>query len=566
MKQFQNLPLNRKLTLIIMLTTAAAMMFSAVAIITYQIHTFSNFIISELETTAEILAANGSAALRFDVPRDASTTLSSLEAKPHISGASFFTPEGRLFATYSRDDIPLPMPSFPLKEGHTFDFDQHSVILIKGIQHDGDFIGSLLIQSDLAIFYDQLYQSIATILLIIVACSALALILAFRLLRVVSQPITGLMNVVNQVSEHRDYSLRAKKYFNDDLGLLTEGFNDMLHQIQIRDTDLQQEISDRKRAESSLQEAYGGMEQRVRERTAEISKYRENLEELVADRTAELKTANEQLRQEINDRMQAEDARRRVETELENQRSLSIRSDRLRSLGEMAAGMAHELNQPLTGVRILSEHTLIEIDSGWEIPEHALKKRMQTILEQTDRMVHIIQHVRMFAREAGKPDLSDVSINKVVTSSLEMLGAQFRSHGIQLEANLTEGLPLVRANQYSLEEVLLNLLSNARDAVGDRSGEEDTPACVTVQTDMNGRSLRVQVTDNGIGISSDILDRLFDPFFTTKDPDKGTGLGLPVSKSIVESFGGTLTVQSESGNGSIFTITLPIQPPMEETQ
>jgi C4-dicarboxylate-specific signal transduction histidine kinase len=224
--------------------------------------------------------------------------------------------------------------------------------------------------------------------------------------------------------------------------------------------------------------------------------------------------------------MQAEEARRQAETELETQRSQSIRSDRLRSLGEMAAGMAHELSQPLAGLRILSEHTLIGLDSGWELPEDKLKERMTTILEQTDRMVNIIQHVRMFAREAGKPDLSDVSVNEAVTSSIEMLGAQFRSRGIQLDVDLTDGLPLVLANQYSLEEVLINLLSNARDAVGDRISGDDTGGCVTVNTNKNGQGLLVRVTDNGVGIPTEILERIFDPSLRPKIPTKEPGWGF----------------------------------------
>ena len=126
----------------------------------------------------------------------------------------------------------------------------------------------------------------------------------------------------------------------------------MLLQIQMRDADLQLEIIERKRADASLQKAYDEMEQRVKERTAELSRYRDHLEELVEERTAELKTANVHLQREINERMQAEQARRQAMTELEEQRTLSMRS-----LGEMAAGIAHELNQPLMSVRGLAEHS-----------------------------------------------------------------------------------------------------------------------------------------------------------------------------------------------------------------
>jgi C4-dicarboxylate-specific signal transduction histidine kinase len=109
----------------------------------------------------------------------------------------------------------------------------------------------------------------------------------------------------------------------------------------------------------------------------------------------------------------------------------------------------------------MAEHTLIGLDFGWELPEDTLRERMTIIMEQADQMVHIIQHVRMFAREAGKPDLSDISVNDAVTSSLDMLGAQFRSHGVKLDVNLTDGLSLVLANQYSLRHSDDGITSNA---------------------------------------------------------------------------------------------------------
>ena len=143
-----------------------------------------------------------------------------------------------------------------------------------------------------------------------------------------------------------------------------------------------------------------------------------------------------------------------AQRELETQRALSMRSDRLRSLGEMAAGIAHELNQPLVGVRGLAEHILIAMDRGWDLTEEKLRDRLTRVVEQADRMVHIIEHVRMFAREAGRPNPVPVQANDVVRSGMEMLGAQFRSHGLELASELSEGLPLVFANPFSLEEVI----------------------------------------------------------------------------------------------------------------
>ncbi len=235
---------------------------------------------------------------------------------------------------------------------------------------------------------------------------------------------------------------------------------------------------------------------------------------------------------DITQRIEADEARMNAERELEAQRALSIRSDRLRSLGEMAAGIAHELNQPLVGVRGLAEHVLISLDRGWEVSEDKLRDRVRRIVEQADRMVHIIDHIRMFAREAGKPDLCPVSLNEVVSSGIDLLGAQLKSHGVALEANLAEELPNVLANPFSLEEVLINLMNNARDAVeGSQNGSAPRISLRTyLEAEGAQPKVGIEVGDNGCGIPDDLLTRIWDPFFTTKAPDKGTGLGLSISE------------------------------------
>ncbi len=295
----------------------------------------------------------------------------------------------------------------------------------------------------------------------------------------------------------------------------------------------------------------------------ELQKSHDGLETRVKERTADLSESNTRLKEQIEERLRAEEARQNAEQELEDQRLLSMRADRLRSLGEMAAGIAHELNQPLVGVRGLAEHLLIGMDRGWELTQDKLRDRMARIMEQADRMVHIIDHVRMFAREAGKPELAPVQVNDVVQSGMDMVNAQFRSRGVDLESDLAEGLPPVSANPFSLEEVILNLLNNARDALEEQLQQDSplSPARVLVRTKRNGKGpkqgAKIEIVDNGPGIPPHIVDRVFDPFFTTKDPDRGTGLGLSVSKSIVEAFDGAIQIRTMPEGGTRVTISLP---------
>lgn len=264
-----------------------------------------------------------------------------------------------------------------------------------------------------------------------------------------------------------------------------------------------------------------------------------------------------------------EEARKAAEKELEKQRLRSVRMDRLLSLGEMAAGMAHELNQPLSGVRGLAEHLLIAMDRDWNISKEKSREKFKLIVEQADRMTHIIEHVRMFAREAGKPEVRAVDINDVVVSAISLLGEQFRVHGLTLKSELTDGLPPVLVNPFSLEEVILNLLSNARDAVEERmKADQAASSEILLRTCLDKenkkRPVKIQVIDRGIGISDELIPKIVDPFFTTKEPDKGTGLGLSICESITEQFGGKIKIESQPSEGTTVTVSLPEKDWQEE--
>lgn len=251
--RLHNLPLHRKLTAIIVITTVAAIFLSSIATVFHDVYTFRNLMTSELETTADVIGANGRAALRFEVPSDAEATLSSLQAKSHISSACYFTPDNELFAAYISEGYEPVMPDMPFKEG--IEFTDQEMIAVKHIYHDGDFIGSVHIVSNLSVFYTQLKRSVVAAVMIIIACSALALAIALRVLHVIAAPIDNLIATANRASHSRDYSLRATKFANDDMGSLFDEFNGMLQLIQQRDTELEQRVLERTSALSdSLEE------------------------------------------------------------------------------------------------------------------------------------------------------------------------------------------------------------------------------------------------------------------------------------------------------------------------
>lgn len=267
---------------------------------------------------------------------------------------------------------------------------------------------------------------------------------------------------------------------------------------------------------------------------------------------------NQQLQAEIQKREQAE-------FELAKQRTLRIRSDRLRSLGEMAAGIAHELNQPLVGVRGFAELMIYGLDNEEDRSVDSIRDYAGKIVSQADRMVHIINHIRLFARDAGGVETSIVDLNETAHSALNLLQAQFHSHGLLLQQDYSPHPLWVKVNAFSVEEVILNLLSNARHAVEERRTTEDKSyhpyVCVSTSKHCESESpvaAVLVIDDNGNGIDKNVADKIFDPFFTTKAPDKGTGLGLSICKSIIESFEGTIEYICTADKWTRFEIRLPL--------
>lgn len=251
---------------------------------------------------------------------------------------------------------------------------------------------------------------------------------------------------------------------------------------------------------------------------------------------------------------------RKAQEELERERLVNMHSDRLRSLGELAAGIAHELNQPLCAVRGQAEHALIALDRGWAMPTEKLREHFYVVMEQADRMANVIEHVRLFSRGADSNRQQLFNVNEAAKAAGELIGFQLRSKGIELAWELDEHLPEIMGNPYALEAVVLNLVGNARDALLDIADGGRGPVCVSTRHECSSDPAQIVlcVRDEGCGMEEATRRRALEPFYTTKSAENGTGLGLPIVKTVVDGFGGRLRIDSKPDVGTTVTVRIPV--------
>jgi len=236
-----------------------------------------------------------------------------------------------------------------------------------------------------------------------------------------------------------------------------------------------------------------------------------------------------------------------------------FRSDRLASLGEMAAAMAHEINQPLLSIQFALENLVNKFRDINIADKKYLGEKLEKIFNDIDRISHLIQHVRAFSRDEEYIN-SSFSVNESINNAISMISQQFKHHGINLKIKLSDECPTIRGNTYRFEQVILNLLSNAKDAIEERIATytTDFPKYVIISSYLSENSIFVEVKDNGCGIDENDIDRVLLPFYTTKETGKGTGLGLSISYSIVKELNGNIEIESKNRLGATFRIILPV--------
>ncbi|MET0011298.1 PAS domain S-box protein [Dehalococcoides mccartyi] len=227
-------------------------------------------------------------------------------------------------------------------------------------------------------------------------------------------------------------------------------------------------------------------------------------------------------------------------------------TDRLASVGEMAAGLAHELNNPLTSVIGFSE-----LLQEKKLPED-LQRDIQIISQEALRAAEVIRNLLAFARR-HEPSKDWVDMNVLIHKVLDICNYEQRVNNIHIVTNLDADLPEIKADYFQMQQVLLNIIINAEYFITKAHGE----GTIVISSSRFGDNIRISIKDDGPGMSENVLNRIFDPFFTTKEVGKGTGLGLSIGHGIITQHGGKLYAESSEGKGATFFIELPINPPAQ---
>jgi len=212
----------------------------------------------------------------------------------------------------------------------------------------------------------------------------------------------------------------------------------------------------------------------------------------------------------------------------------------------------------------VSEDLYLRLVEDLDISPEQLQQKMKDVMELAQRMAGSIDHLRVFSRDTSAEPGIVFSINDVVHSSLRMIEAQLVNHGVSLHLDLAEELPMVSGHPHQLEQVLLNLLANGRDALDEKwesipPGAREKSLEVRTRHEIGGGEWVIaEVEDGGAGMDEASVRRIFEPFFTTKEADRGTGLGLSISYAIVKNHDGQITCQSRKGEGTVFRVVLPV--------
>jgi signal transduction histidine kinase/DNA-binding response OmpR family regulator len=499
--------ISRKLTWMNMLVSSAALLLACTAFIAYDRVTFREAKVLNLSTQAQIIGSNSISALLFNDAQSAENTLSALKAAHNILSAGIYTPDGRLFASYSRDStsqIPA-LPSMPPGQAEIHWLKSREIVLVRLILFEGKPTGMVYIRSDVKELNGRMkrYAGIAAIVLAVCLMAALLVSSIFR--KSVAFPIVRLAEVARVVSRDKNYSVRATPTRGPgELAILIDAFNEMLSQIQ--------------QSERALRKAHDGLEQRVLERTAELEAAKKEVEEF----SRSILLAKEEVE----------------------------RGSKFKD--QFLSTMSHELRTPLNAVLGFSD---LLADERYGPLNERQQRYVSHIHTGGKHLLSLISDILDLSKiEAGRMELAIESL-RVTTTLGEVISVMqpLAEKKSQVLTKVADPALSIRADSTRFRQVLLNLVGNAIKFTP--NGGRIELSAFLVQD-----KVRVEVRDNGPGIPPEEQQRIFEAFYRLRETGKkteGTGLGLAITHRLVELHGGELSLESKVGQGSCFYFSLP---------
>jgi two-component system, sensor histidine kinase len=511
---FNNISIKRKLIIIIMTICVAVLTVILITFIVSEYLRASNDMVERMHAIAVVIGINSASAITFNDQKAAEHTLTALSAESEISAAAIYTPKLKLFAYYYKGRqqkgspaaarlrfdsslLPARLAFGAYKKSYKFTNDYLETYM--PIFLDNDFIGIVYIKASLEGLYARLEFYTAIALVAMFLALLLAYIMSFLFQKEISVPILGLANTMKSVTEESNYSLRFAKKSEDEIGVLIDGFNNMLSQIQARDEELKQ--------------------------------HRQNLEAIVTKRTNDLFKTNRDLAQAMEE---------------------------VKKTLQFLANMSHEIRTPMNGVLGLTELLLgTELSAKQRKFTEGVHSSAKVLLEILNEILDFSKI------EIGRAKLesTDFDLHQTVQEALNLLGEPARLKNLWVKRNLDPRVPrYVRGDPVRLRQILINLLSNAIKFT--EQGEvrleiawlEDLATAV---------SLRFAVSDTGIGIPRQDQKHIFEAFYqadsSTSRKYGGTGLGLAITRQLVELMGGELGLVSEPGQGTTFWFKVRLQ-------